>query len=334
MFTKRSILLLFLATTLTACGMPPSIDESEMDKASSDLDAIKIVTTFSPLHSFTSNVVGEEIEVYNLVEPGASIHIWEPSSSDLRALAEADLLVMNGLGLEPFIEDMIESSENTALEVIVTSDAVMDELRSFGDMIEFESESHEEEGHQHEEDHEHEHSHGEYDPHIWLNPLLATKQVEHIRDKLVEMDPDNAASYHENAKTYLIKLAALNDEIQTIFDAVEKYPFIVFHDAYGYFVDHYGLSDYQKAAIESFPGKEPTAVYFQELLKLIESSDIKIVFTEPQFSPRVVENLKEEVGIMSLEIDPIGLELDADAYVQNLKSIAETFTKAFNSVSE
>lgn len=281
---------------------------------------IKIITTFPPLYSFVSNLVDDDLaEITNLVPPGASVHTWEPGASALRALSDADLLVMNGLGVEPFIEDLIESVQNPNLTIVVTSDAISDEIIDLSPATELAEE----------EESNEEHHYSDADPHTWLSPRLAMKQVEAISSILIKIDSDNAEFYKANTETYITKLQTLDQEIREKLNAVTMKDFIVFHDAYAYYLTSYGLDTYKKAAIEPFPGKEPTAAYFQELIELIEDQGVSIIFTEPQFNPRVVQNIQEETGANSFEIDPIGLELSKDGYKNNLSAITATFTQAF-----
>lgn len=405
---------------LSACGA--AVDSGEVTTAqepstTSD-EPLKVVTTFPPLYSFATSVAGDLAEVTNLVEPGTSVHTWEPTASDLRALSEADLLIMNGLNLELFIEDMIDSAQNEDLEIVVTSDFLEDEVMDMGEIIELghnddkhegdehgddhhdedehdheeekdheheegnheqgghghaeedhdekkedhhdDGDHHDEEGHDHEDesasaeatvgrnhdnedshddehgdDHHHDHAHEGPDPHVWLNPELAMIQVEAIRDTLIELDPENTEAYQANTRAYLQKLTALDQEIFEAFGASSRSPenFIVFHNAYDYFFErNFTLKPYLKGSVEPFPGREPTAAYFQELIELIEEEDVKIVFTEPQFNPRVVQNIQEETGIQSFEIDPIGLELSPQGYENNMRALAQTLSEAFSSV--
>jgi len=336
-----SFLLVACSSDLTTNKTPADTNESPASSEDAT-EPLKIVTTFPPLYSFAANVAGEQAEVTNLVEPGASVHIWEPTASDLRALSEADLLVMNGLELEPFIEDMMDAAQNPTLKVVTTADFVSSQIKDSESPLELDHEEAHEEGHEdedhdheegeeHEEDHddEHGHSHGGQDPHIWLNPKLAMIQVEAIRDALIEIDPGNTSAYEENTINYLSSLMTLDQDIEIALTSVEKKPFIVFHDAYLYYFDRYNLMESRKAAIEPFPGKEPTAAYFQELVELIEEEGIEIVFTEPQFNPQTVQNLQEEVGVKSFEIDPIGLNLSKTSYEENLRALTNALVTAF-----
>ncbi|PIZ73666.1 hypothetical protein COY07_01665 [Candidatus Peregrinibacteria bacterium CG_4_10_14_0_2_um_filter_43_11] len=286
-------------------------------------EQLQIVTTFPPLYSFVVNVVGDKAHVINLLPPGVSIHTWEPKPSDMRALSSADVLVMNGLELEHFAENMIDAVGNPNLEIIVTSDAVQEDLSESGGLIELDPAAEE-----HDADNDHEH--GGMDPHIWLDPLLAVKQVKWIRDRLSAVTPENAGIYNRNASDYVARLQTLDQNIKNQFAAVTFKPFIVFHDAYSYFLRRYGLMGYKKSAIEPFPGKEPSLVYFKGLVDLIRDYGVTLVFTEPQFSPKVVDSLQKEFNALrAYGLDPIGLEVSADAYEKALQKTADTFVRAF-----
>ena len=322
MFKKTLIITTLSVLALTACTIKTSDEPSAGQVAD---EKLKIVTTFAPLYSFAANITGDLAEVENLVPPGTSVHTWEPKASDLRAIAEADLLIMNGLDLEPFIDDMISSAQNSDLVVVKTHEAVEDYLMEMAEMVELGEDEHHDD---HEEAH-HDHHHGGQDPHIWLDPTMAMEQVNYISDTIISLDPANSEAYQANTASYLESLQNLDQEIKTALAAAAPKDFIVFHGAYGYFLEHYGIAEYQRASIEPFPGKEPTAAYFHGLVELIEHDGVEVVFTEPQFSPRTVKNIQDETGIKSFEIDPIGLELSSAAYENNLKSLSATFIKAF-----
>lgn len=315
---KRHLFLSMLvgAIIFTGC-QPPSASQPNEER-------LKIVTTFPPLYSFAMNVAGDLADVTNLVPAGVSIHNWEPLPSSLKALSQADVLIMNGLDLEPFIEDMIESVQNKDLTVVVTSDAVKDSLIEISDIVELDE--HEEDGEHEDED---EHGHEGPDPHVWLSPMLAMEQVRAIRDQLAEKDPDHQEIYEKNANRYLEQLNELHRSIQKNLNTLQPKDFIVFHDAYTYYLNEYDLIHSRRASVEPFPGREPTAAYFSELIHLIEEEGIKVIFTEPQFSSAVVENIKEATGIQSFELDPIGSEISAEGYTNNLNKITHTFINAF-----
>jgi zinc transport system substrate-binding protein len=324
---KKILIMSVFLVLLSACYKMEVSDDQSVGIPDAKL---KIATTFPPLYSFVTNITSDLAEVENLVPPGASVHTWEPQPSDLKILSDADLLVMSGLDLEPFIGDMVDSAQNKDLITVTTSEAIQDSLMEHEDDHDHE---HEEEEHEEEHEGEHEeeghHHHEGPDPHIWLDPILAMKQVELIRDKIIKLDPVHKAEYEANTEVYLGKLQKLDQEAETAFQEASPKGFITFHDAYGYFLHRYGIEEYHLASIEPYAGKEPTAAFFQELVNLIETESAKVVFTEPQFSPTTVQNLQEETGVKSFEIDPIGLELSTVAYENNMRSLTQTFIKAF-----
>jgi len=300
--------LLIAVVALTSCGRSAESNKSGTGNAS---DELRVVTTFAPLYSFAVNVAGDEAAVENLVPIGASVHTFQAKPSDIKKIAKADVLVVNGAGLEAFLDDIIEAAANPGLIVVDTSESV--EL--------LEAEEHD--GHAGETDADH-----EGDPHIWLSPKNAVKQVEAIRDALAKADPKNSATYKENADEYITRLEALSTEIAGKLEKAEKKKYIVFHNAYTYFEQEYGLKS--TATIEEFPGKEPSPKYVKELIDLIREEQVSIIFTEPQFSPKLVNTLKQELDIYVAELDPIGGELSKEGYEKTLRKNLEEMLKAFN----
>ncbi len=195
-----------------------------------------------------------------------------------------------------------------------------------------EHESHDDHGDEHDkhDDEGHEgHNHGGPDPHVWLVPDLAIRQIGAIAEALSEIDPDNAQMYMANATSYVQVLEKLDEDIQVQFSGVTPKPFVVFHDAYSYFLREYGLTEFRKASIEPFPGREPSTAYFQELVELIKNDNIKIIFTEPQFNPRVAENIQLETGANSFEMDSVGVALSANEHERMMRGMTDAFISSF-----
>ena len=148
----------------------------------------QIVTTFLPIHLFTQAVVGDTAKVDILISPGMEVHDYQATPGDARLLAQADVLVENGLGMEEFLSGLVANAGNSQLQQINASEGI--------EVIE---EEHEEHGH----NHDHGHHHEEGNPHVWLDPVLAQQQVANIRDGLIAIDPNNANSYRTNADAYI-----------------------------------------------------------------------------------------------------------------------------------
>lgn len=290
---KRLLLILVLLTTLL---INCSFGISENAKS----DKLQIVTSFAPLYSFAANIVGDRAELYNLVPPGISIHNYEPKPSDIKKITEADLLIINGLGLEVFLSDIVDAASNEDLILIDSSKNIKPYITG-----------------------------GSSDPHIWLSIDKAIEIVEVLTEAISLADPENAEFYNLNARSYIAQLIDFKSMALDQLAVVKKQKFIVFHDAYQYFLSEFDLVDYQIASIEEFPGKEPSQAYIEKLIALIDSDEVSVVFTEPQFSPKIIEVLKSEFDIQTYELDPIGINISSKSYLSNMNLLLDTFLSAF-----
>jgi zinc transport system substrate-binding protein len=330
-------LTLLIVLILSACGFEHSNHNEheskehhqEINKKTANTEKqnerLSIVTTFSPLYSFVSNIVGDKADVINLVPVGVSIHHFEPRPSDVKALQNADILVENGLHLEEFLHDIVEAASNNHLLVLDTSTGV--ETKKFAEALEVhEEDNHEEEAHDEEEENHH---HEGDNPHIWLSLDKAKIQSKNILESVTRKDPENTEYYEENYNVFIEKIDATKVDLQIQFANTEKKNFIVFHNAYQYFLKEFGLLSYQAGVLEEFPGKEPSFEYIKEVSKLLKSKEVDIIFTEPQFSPKLVQTLASDYNTKVFEIDPIGLELSKDAYLNNIHDIGNSFINAF-----
>ena len=238
---------------------------------------IRVAVSIPPLADFVSQVGGDRVETVTLVPPGASVHTYEPTPSQIEFVAKADMLVLNGLGLEFWADKVVKGSGNARLLMVDTSVGV--ETIS-GD-----------EG-------------GGANPHIWLDPLRAMVQVANIRDGLTKIDPANSDLYRTNASRYIQGLSALNSEIAARVQTWQYKQFISFHSAWVYFAQRYGLK--QVAVIEEFPGKEPSPAYIAQVVALAKGLPVRAIFAEPQLSPKVAETVAKESGKTVLLLDPLG----------------------------
>lgn len=281
------------------------------ETANQEKDNFKVVTTVAPLYSFTANLIeGTTTELVNLIPAQSSVHNFQLTSNIAKSIEEADLIVINGLGLEEFLAD---SFSRYADKVVDTSDGIVtvapDEVLHD-----------EEEGEVHEGEHEHEH--GEFDPHIWLDPANAAIQIDNITNALMAKDPTNKAIYKQNGDELKRRIDELNIEIIADLKTVEAQPFIVFHDAYKYFGRAFNLR--AEAAFEPFPGKTPSVTYLKQILDVISAKKVKIVFAEPQFSPKLLESVARDNNLTIGELDPMGQTLEKDGYFVTMrKNVAE-----------
>ncbi|GAX89968.1 metal ABC transporter substrate-binding protein [Effusibacillus lacus] len=272
------------------------------DPASQDAKKIQVITSFYPLADFSKNVGKENITVTNLVPPGVDPHDWEPTPKDMKKVSEAKVFIYNGAGFEPWIEKVLESVDKSKLVIIDTSKNV--ELLKAGD-LEHEHESEHKDEHQNEktEEHKDEQGHGEYDPHFWLDPLNAIKQVQAIAEGLGKADAQNKDKYEANAKEYTGKLEALHKEFETELAKAKKKEVVTTHAAFGYLTHRYGLE--QIPIMGLAPDAEPSPKAMKEIVEEAREHDVKYIFFETLVSPKVAETVAKEIGAKTLVLNPI-----------------------------
>lgn len=258
-----------------------------------------IVVTTTQLGDFTRELVGGGGAVTQLLAPGQSAHSFDPSAAQLAALASADALVVNGAGLESWVDDAIEASgfdgrvidASTGIELFGTDDA-----HEHGDA----DASGEASGHDDHDAGEHDgHDHGAGNPHIWTDPELAVHMVENIADGLERVDGIDATAIAANEAAYTEKLDALDGWIAQNVDRVpvDQRLLVTNHDAFTYFVDAYDLT-FVGSVIPSFDDNaEPSAAEIDALVAKIRATGVKAVFSEASISPKAAETIAKEADV-------------------------------------
>jgi zinc transport system substrate-binding protein len=277
-----------------ACAQAPSVDTDAL---------LNVLVSIPPQKNFVEAVGGDLVAVHVLIPPGASPATYDPKPGDLVRVEEADVFFRIGhIGFEQAYLSRIRSL-NPDMRVVDTSQGI--ELRYFGEA----------ESHAHEHDGE-EHGHLEgVDPHVWLSPPAAKLQVEAIARVLAEMDPEHADTFRANALDYAARLDALHAELAALFAGLEARTILVFHPAWGYFTDAYGL---KQLAIEQ-SGKAPTAEQLRHIIDTAKASGIEVIFVQAQFSREVAGSVAREIGGVVVSIDPL-----AEDYIGNLRSVGKT----------
>jgi len=228
---------------------------------------LKIVTTFLPLYAHTANLIDGNDVLTNLVPSGTSVHTWQPRPSDVLEMEEADIIITNGLWLEEFLDAYLDDLENSWVKIVDSS--VWVEIMEFENKEEHED--HDEEEHEDHDEEEHEdHDHEWPDPHIRLDPNNAIIQVWNIREALVELDPSQQDEYTEASTEYISSLNDLDNRLKQEFADNQLMPFIVFHDAYEYFLRAFDLNQYQVGFVLESHGDAPSQREIAELIEVIE----------------------------------------------------------------
>lgn len=275
-----------------------------------DRQELQIVTTILPIHLFTQAVVGEKGQVNILISPGTEIHDYQATPEDAKMLTQANILIKNGLGIETFLENLVANVGNSQLQQIDASEGIK--------VIEEEEHS----THNHEEEHHHEAG----NPHVWLDPVLAQKQVANIRDNLIVADPTNADSYKTNADTYIQQLQQLDSEFSQRLAPLKGCEFITFHNAFPYLAQRYGL--HQEAIVE-IPEDNITPRDIQRVQRTARQFQVKALITEPGIQDKRIQQISDDLNLPLEAIDPIESgETNPQYYFQVMGNNLEAIVRA------
>lgn len=288
---KVSAKALFLVTfALLVAMLAISISCGQKEKTDGK---IGVVVTILPQVEFVESVGGEKVEVTVMVPPGANIHIYEPTPSQLAALAKAEMYARVGSGVEfelVWMDKLV--AINRDILVVDCSQGVALQ-RMIGE-------------------HEDEPEHGLMDPHIWMSPRNAQIMVRNICEGLIQVDPDNKTYYEQNRDVYLQKLTGLDREIRDNLSRVTNRRFMVYHPAFGYFASEFNLI---MMPLET-EGKEPTVAGLARLIAQAKEYGIKVIFAEPQFNPQSAEVIAEAIGGKVVFIDSLARD-----YLANMRRL-------------
>ena len=296
-------------------GQTPQTSQAPQAPAEAPREVgIDVVASTQIVAEWVAQVGGERVSALALVPPETDAHTFELSPDNVRAVAEADLVVINGGGLEAAYEDTIEENLGDT-PLVELSDWIA--LEEFPPAFVHEEES-EEEGE--EEDH------GRLDPHFWLDPDRAIQAVQAIRDELSGLLPDGADEFATNASRYIAEIEAADAEIQAILANLpaEKRVLVTFHDAFGYFARRYDLEVF--GFVIEGPEQEPSAAELADLIEAMWDRSVTRVYREPQFESSAVDRVADETGaeVRVIYSQPIGeVESYTDLLRANGRALAE-----------
>ena len=395
-------------------SMPMDTPEVDQTNLVSQEEKLTVLTSFYPYHEFTKNVAGDFAEVKQFMPSGVEAHDWEPRAQEIQSLNDADVFVYNGLGMEPYVENIIGSGEFDNVLFVKASEGV--ELLKFEDDHDDHDEHAKEDDHDDHDDshaeefydeiamvieefeeghmtesqsieaieeilHEHEgdgHDHGagaieeiehvlheiedghiegsegleeihhlvsgedvhdehakedehdehdehakedehdehakedghdghdhdyEFDPHIWLDPLLVKQQVNVIRDGLIQADPENKEHYEENARIYNNKMDALDMKIGSALSSCQKDTIVPFHNAFTYLGERYDIHIMSLSGMA--PDSEASAAEIAEFVDFVKDNDIKVIFSEDLVDPRLAEVIADEANARVMLFSPL-----------------------------
>ena len=274
---------------------------------------VYVVASIAPLADFVQQVGGKRVKVTLLLPPGASPHTFEPTPRLLAALAKAKMFIKVGGGLEFWADRIVAGAGKDSLHTITLTERLkLIPYSAEEDRYKTHSDSHV--------------THAQTgDPHVWLDPLIAIKMVLRIAEALSAVDPVGAPEYRRRAKAYTEELRHLDEEIQTRISKFSVKEFITFHNSWSYFADRYGLR--LTGVIEEAPGREPGPRKLAEIIKNIKRLKTRVLFAEPQFSPRIARAIAAEADAKILFLDPLGGSPGRESYLKMMRYNVSTMEK-------
>jgi zinc transport system substrate-binding protein len=262
---------------------------------------LRVFVSILPLQTFVEQVGGDHVAVRVMVGPGQEPESYEPTPRQMAELAATRLYFRIGVPFENVWMSRIVANNPQLTVVDLRRGLTLKTLAA-----------HTHEGAWHGSD-------KAIDPHVWTSPMMVKTMVGTIAEALGKADPANAAAYRANAAAYAAKLDALDGEIRRLLAPIKNKKFLVFHPAWGYFADAYGL---KQIAIEA-GGKEPGARALAELIARSKKEGIRVIFIQEQFSRRLAETVAKAIGARVVAVDPL-----AANYIANMRRVAEAFAKA------
>ncbi|MDQ0304055.1 metal ABC transporter substrate-binding protein [Ancylobacter polymorphus] len=267
---------------------------------------IPVVASFSILGDFVKEVGGDRVSVTTLVGPNGDAHVFQPAPADAKKVASAQIVFVNGLGFEGWIDRLVKAS-GTKAEIVVATKGITPREMADEDEDDHAAQGHKDHDHDHAKKGEHDHDHGGTDPHAWQSVANAEIYVANIRDALIAADPAGKAAYEANASAYTAKLEALDAQVKAAMAAIpeSRRRIITSHDAFGYFGAAYGVEFIAPQGVST--ESEASAKDVARIIRQIKAENIPAVFMENISDPRLVKRIAKETQAK------IGGELFSDA---------------------
>jgi zinc transport system substrate-binding protein len=241
-------------------------------------ERVAVVASFYPLFEFARQVGGDRVAVRTLVPPGVESHDYEPTPRDVVAMTRARVLIYNGAGFEPWVGRVLPQLPARVVRVNATEGLPLVTATSGPDR-------------------------GRPDPHVWLDPVLAQRQVGRVLDGLVQADPAGRSTYVANAAAYQARLGMLHARIERGLRRCRRRLFVASHAAFGYFAARYGLTQIAISGLE--PQEEPSPAKMREIVRLVRRHRVRVIYYETLVSPRVAAAIAREVGARTLVLNPV-----------------------------
>lgn len=311
MIRKRSMFPILAVLTasmvlLSACGQTvPSQNTSapaQNQSTNATNEKLSVFTSFYPLYYVATRIGGDHVNVKNIVPAGVEPHDFEPTAKDVVDMSKANLFIYNGSGFEAWVEKALQGFDQSHMTVVQATEGL--------ELLKNEEKQHE--GHAGETagKPEAEHEHGEFDPHVWLDPIKLKAQAEKVKAALVKIDQAHAQDFEKNYEKLATDLDTLDKEFKEMVAAAPKKEFMVSHRAFSYLAHHYGLDQIAISGIS--PAEEPTPADLKELVEHVKEHHIQYILFESLVSTKVADVIAHETGAKTAMLNPLEGLTEAD----------------------
>ncbi|MBS4191797.1 zinc ABC transporter substrate-binding protein [Bacillus sp. FJAT-49705] len=313
---KLFLFLLIFNLLLTGCT-------TKKVNSKKDDNKLTVYTTVYPLQYFTERIGGKYVETHSIYPPGTDEHTFEPTQKDMIKLADADLFIFIGLGLEGFVEKSKKTLKNEHVKLISAGENVHLESTAAEDGDHEEGEHHEDDGH----------NHGDIDPHVWIDPVYAKELAEAVKDALLEEMPEHKDEFIANYDVLIKELDQLNADFEQLTKHAKHKEIIVSHSAFGYWEKRYGIKQIGVSGLNT--SNEPSQKQLEKIINVAKEHDLKYVFFEQNVSSKLTEIIQKELGAEPLVLHNLSTLTDNDiknnaTYFSIMNDNLQALEKALN----
>lgn len=293
----KTLVPVMMILTLAACGQEDSDSGSD--------ETIEVSTTVFPLKSFTEQIGGDSVNVETIYPNGVDIHTYEPTQQEMIEFAEGDLFIY------------------TTDEFDAVADSINEAVGEHTEFLPAAANISQTEFTEHDHDHDdeaHDHSHGSADPHVWLDPVFAQSMAEEIKNKLIELNPEEEAVYEENHETLAAELKEIDAGLEEVTEDTDRDSVYISHESIGYLADRY---HFEQVAINGLNNEEPSQQDLITIVDNIESENIEYILTEQNVSSRVTDTIQDSTDTEPLLFHNLAVltdQDDSDATYQSIMS--------------
>lgn len=322
---NKQLLIIFSLITAVIIGIFALRLSTETSENPTNDGKLVVAATIFPYQDMATTIVRDSAELIPVIPSGQAIHSFDPSPRIIEQLQQADIILMNGAEIEPWLDEVIPEMEENGT-VIVNAEDLVPMITFDEDHTHEDHESKDEKDHEHDhddhhdEDNHHDHVHGNYDPHVWLYPenmkLIAAGFVQ----KLSQISPENSERFADRLDEYNESMTTLDSQFQERLASCKQDSVIVSHDAFSYLENPYNIEFVAVAGLSPFD--EPSSQTLEEIQETITEKNIAYIMLEPGYENSIADTLAQELNVKTLELSPLGF-VDEDSDDTSYVSVME-----------